>query len=686
MRLPTVSELLVMLSFQLPPRRRPSASLSRPRRARPTIEPLEDRSLPSANFASAMNITTAGDASGENRVVTGAAGNVILSGDFSAPITLGTGAGAVTLTPSPSTPAGYLAKFSPTGSLLWAEVTDEPRSLANDSAGNLYLAGSHDNGRTQTATKFDASGNVLWSISLALGATSITADSAGNAYILYFQYGTNYIAKLNGADGSFAWSKSYYLGAGNTSQNDIAVDGSGNVYATGSYQGKQDFDPGAGTFYLTSPKIKGGYAVNAYVLELNNSGGFVWAGSMGTDTGTNGYGVATDGLGNVYLRGNFGSGTTVNDFNPGPGVAPLSNAPTYVVKLDSHHAFQWADSIAAFSYQYQAFVVDGTGSVYLSNIFQGTVDFDPGPGQANLTSRYSYPHDIFVLKLDTAGNFAWVTDVKPDSAASDDFIHTWGLAVDPAGNVYTSGNFIGTYDFDPAGTANLTSHGYVPGSGTNSQDGYLLKLTQSSPQLAAGGAKTVNSSTDRLTDAQLQPIVAEARARWLAAGADPVRLAAIDVGISDIGGAWLGATYGTSTRIDDNAAGYGWFVDPTPANDSEFSTPGDQGEQGRMDLLTVVMHEMGLGLGLADGGPGIMQRELPTGTRRLPGADLVANLATNPAIPTAVVPPLPASGPAAAVLPAPPALTRAISPAGADLLFVLLSDLQGHRKTPFATI
>ena len=82
--------------------------------------------------------------------------------------------------------------------------------------------------------------------------------------------------------------------------------------------------------------------------------------------------------------------------------------------------------------------------------------------------------------------------------------------------------------------------------------------------------------------------------------------------------------------LDDNAAGWGWFVDPTPWNDSEFTTPGNQGEQNRMDLLTVLMHEMGHLLGLDHDGDGVMQEALAAGTRLTPTADEAAALSADP--------------------------------------------------------
>jgi hypothetical protein len=61
--------------------------------------------------------------------------------------------------------------------------------------------------------------------------------------------------------------------------------------------------------------------------------------------------------------------------------------------------------------------------------------------------------------------------------------------------------------------------------------------------------------------------------------------------------------------IDADAAGYGWFVDETPSDDVEFAIRGGNGELvadssrdafGQMDLLTVVMHELGHSLGFED--------------------------------------------------------------------------------------
>jgi len=75
---------------------------------------------------------------------------------------------------------------------------------------------------------------------------------------------------------------------------------------------------------------------------------------------------------------------------------------------------------------------------------------------------------------------------------------------------------------------------------------------------------------------------------------------------------------GHTIWLDDNATGWGWFIDPTPGDDREFSTLGDQGEQGHIDLLTVLVHEMGHALGQEHVAGGVMQETLSAGERLMP--------------------------------------------------------------------
>ena len=76
--------------------------------------------------------------------------------------------------------------------------------------------------------------------------------------------------------------------------------------------------------------------------------------------------------------------------------------------------------------------------------------------------------------------------------------------------------------------------------------------------------------------------------------------------------------------LDINDAGHGWFVDDTPWEDSEFYLAGDQGEQGRIDLLTTITHELGHILGLEHEDEGVMAETLAAGERSLDASPYLA--------------------------------------------------------------
>jgi hypothetical protein len=240
-------------------------------------------------------------------------------------------------------------------------------------------------------------------------------------------------------------------GAGYDSGLSIAVDASGNVYTTGIFQGTADFDPGPGTFNLVSA---GGWDI--FISKLDATGNFVWAKSMGGAGDEISYSIALDAAGNVYITGWF-EGTA--DFDPGPGIFNLvseGHVDIFISKLDASGNFIWAKSVGGSIPDVgYSIIVDTSANVYITGFFSGTVDFDPDPS-VNYFLTAAVSSDAFILKLDSAGNFVWAKAMSGTNG-----VYSFSIALDASGNVYTTGNFQGTVDFDPAPAVNfnLTSGG-----------------------------------------------------------------------------------------------------------------------------------------------------------------------------------------------------------------------------------
>ena len=86
--------------------------------------------------------------------------------------------------------------------------------------------------------------------------------------------------------------------------------------------------------------------------------------------------------------------------------------------------------------------VDSSGDIYLTGQFNGTVDFDPGPDTDYHTAA---PHNnAYLTRFNSDGTYVWTKVIHTTDSSTGD-----GVAVDPSGNIYFTGDFEGTADFDP---------------------------------------------------------------------------------------------------------------------------------------------------------------------------------------------------------------------------------------------
>jgi|GEM_PF-3627393 len=127
---------------------------------------------------------------------------------------------------------------------------------------------------------------------------------------------------------------------------------------------------------------------------------------------------------------------------------------------------QWATTINNTYNDYIYDIhADAEGSLYICGQFELTVDFDPGPGVASLTA-VGNGQDIFIAKYDTAGNYLWAHSFGTGFF----YDHATRLASDPFGNVYMTGFFGSTVDFDPDSVNTFTL------TASSGRSRFLLKL------------------------------------------------------------------------------------------------------------------------------------------------------------------------------------------------------------------
>jgi gliding motility-associated-like protein len=415
-------------------------------------------------------------------------GNVYVTGYFHGSPDFDPGPGVYSLSVPAPRRAGYIAKYTASGNLVWAKACagDETTDIALDHNGNIYVTGvfydsadfdpgpgvymlSSASSSVQVyVVKLDNAGNFIWAkfvnSNSADLARSLVLDSQDNVYVLgdfsghadfdpgpdsaiidFYPNGWDiFVWKLD-SDGNYIWAKRI---GGNwvDSGDDMAIDKQDNIYFTGKFMSMVDFDPGPGSYDLYSTLYD-----EIFVCKLNSDGNFVYAKQFGADG--RGLSLDVDEEGNVVFAGFFKA--TV-DFDPGPGTHYITSSGSwdaFLAKLDKSGNLAWVqqygDSI--FGFAANSVVLDAHSNIYLTGWFQRTVDFDPGPAIHNAAGDSTA--DLYLTQLDAAGNFLMVSHLNGSAYEGG-----YAMALS-CGSLYITGGFSGTVDFDPgADTSMLTAN------------------------------------------------------------------------------------------------------------------------------------------------------------------------------------------------------------------------------------
>lgn len=334
----------------------------------------------------------------------------------------------------------FVLKIDPDGEFLWVKAIggdsdyDWAQVIKTDpNDGSLYIAGNF-------------SGDVDFD----------PGDGEFELSTLFLDDFNAYILKLS-ADGEFQWV--YELGGtGYDVIQNMAVDPSGFVYATGIFEQTADFDMLESGFEMTSS----GYA-DGFVLKIGTDQTFEWAVQTGDEENDWANGIAIDPAGNVVITGMF-DGTM--DFDPGIGEEWLTSEgwDVFVWKLSSEGSLVWAKQLGGPSFEWgNAITVDAVGNIYTTGWFNGLADFDPGD-EYYFFNGISY-YEMFISKLNPDGDFEWAVQVVGDPGSYDN--QGTSIQVDADGSVLTTGFFSLTANFDPndpdfsISAAGISSNGFI---------------------------------------------------------------------------------------------------------------------------------------------------------------------------------------------------------------------------------
>ncbi|MEO5642120.1 MAG: T9SS type A sorting domain-containing protein [Bacteroidia bacterium] len=231
-----------------------------------------------------------------------------------------------------------------------------------------------------------------WEKSIGSSATAdngyaICADGLGNCYVASKIGTQGFVSKYN-SSGSVAWS----TGMIDQLNYEVSISyDAGQIYYAGDSSG------------------------SVFIVRLDTSGNTIWKTNCGTGRAK---GIAADGSGHVYLTG----------------------TQTSLVKLDTSGSILWSH-IGSYP-RGISICTDLAGSVYVTGEFGGTTVF----GMDTLTALGS--QDIFIAKYDPSGNCNWAKRAGGNFVGfySDDRGN--GICTDNAGNLYVTGSYVGSADFD----------------------------------------------------------------------------------------------------------------------------------------------------------------------------------------------------------------------------------------------
>lgn len=354
-------------------------------------------------------------------ICTDVSGNIYITGGFRETPDFDPGPAVFTVSAVGFNQDAFVAKLSSSGALLWVKTFSSPNDvygwkITTDNNGNVYSSGY-----------FDA---------------VVDFDPGPATYTLNSDNGDNFLLKLNAA-GNFDWAQNI---SGRTE--DIKIGANNDLHVIGEFLGTFTFNSFTGSITMTSQDAQ----YDGFLLRLSSAGGLIWGRQIGGGSDQYGHSLDINGGDEIYVCGSFEDTLSFYPASQGYSLVAQNNPNTYIAKYSPVGNILWYKKLSSTNGVMPQKILCDVSGAYIMGDFIFSVDCDPGPGASTLISAGS--NDMFFMKLDFTGNFAWAARV---GASSNDM--SSGMALDGANGLYISGLITGTVDVDCGpGTYTLSSN------------------------------------------------------------------------------------------------------------------------------------------------------------------------------------------------------------------------------------
>lgn len=417
------------------------------------------------------------------------------------------------------------------------------RAMTTDAQNNVYLTGLFHgtcdfdpSGSVQNLTylggtpgdvdgesdvfigKYDANGNLIWAKSLIEPTfdgmneerpTAITLDNQNNLYLCGFTNTRGFFISKWSVEGNEIWTRYFDDAPDNNALTFGIKPIPGGVVVNGFFTGTLDFDPSP-----TSVNSLTAFNNDAFLVSLDANGNFAWAKQIETNGAVILTGLDTTAQGEIVTSGVFVGSV---DLNPDPNIQSIFTSQStsfsafssvFAAKYSSTGNLIWSKhyrGTATTDFLTTLVKTDSQGNAIVLSDFRGSTSFST---TTNVSSTTNY--NTFLSKADSNGTLLWAKKI----VQNDGFIQTANganMAIDGCDNIYVSGEFTGTCDFDPSATTHELQ------SLTNTRAVFLASYSPDGDYLSAFDLKGLGTP-DFVEFTGYLPIAVDAEQNLLAGG------------------------------------------------------------------------------------------------------------------------------------------------------------------------